>query len=85
SPPASAAAPARYSAQGTVDRVDADSMTLTHGPIAALKWPAMTMPFDKPSPTAFADVKVGDAVHFEFIQKGADYELVSVHRIGGAQ
>ncbi len=85
SAPASAAAPASYSAQGTVDRVDADSMTLTHGAIAGLQWPAMTMPFDKPSPKAFADVKAGDRVHFEFIQKGDGYELVSVHRIGGAR
>ncbi len=82
---ASAAMPATYSAQGKVDGVDADSMTLSHGPIAALKWPAMTMPFNKPNPTAFADVKVGDSVHFEFKKKGDEYELVSVHRMGGAK
>jgi Cu(I)/Ag(I) efflux system membrane fusion protein len=77
--------PATYSAQGKVDGVDADSMTLSHGAIAELKWPAMTMPFSKPSPTAFADVKVGDTVHFEFRKKGDEYELVSVHRTGGAK
>lgn len=76
---------ATYSAQGKVDGVDADSMTLSHGPIAELKWPAMTMPFSKPNPTAFADVKVGDSVHFEFKKKGDEYELVSVHRMGGAK
>lgn len=83
--PASAAAPASYSAQGKVDAVDADSMTISHGPVAALKWPEMTMPFAKPGPTAFADVKVGDTVHFEFRKKGDDYELLSVHRSGGAR
>lgn len=82
---ASAAMSATYSAQGKVDGVDADSMTLSHGPIAELKWPAMTMPFNKPNPTAFADVKVGDSVHFEFKKKGDEYELVSVHRMGGAK
>lgn len=82
---ASAAMSATYSAQGKVDGVDADSMTLSHGPIAELKWPAMTMPFSKPNPTAFADVKVGDSVHFEFKKKGDEYELVSVHRMGGAK
>ncbi len=81
----SAATPATYSAQGKVDGIDADSMTLSHGAIAELKWPAMTMPFNKPSPTAFADVKVGDSVHFEFKKKGDEYELVSVHRMGGAK
>jgi Cu(I)/Ag(I) efflux system membrane fusion protein len=85
--PASAAAavPASFSAQGQVDGVDADSMTISHGPIAELKWPAMTMPFNKPGPTAFADVKAGDTVHFEFKKKGDEYELVSVHRMGGAK
>lgn len=83
--PTSAAAAATYSAQGKVDGVDADTMTLTHGAIAELKWPAMTMPFNKPSPTAFAEVKVGDTVHFEFKKKGDEYELVSVHRLGGAK
>lgn len=82
---ASAAAPASYTAQGQVEGIDADSLTIAHGAIAALKWPAMTMPFNKPSPTAFAEVKVGDTVHFEFRKQGDEYELVSVHRMGGAQ
>ncbi|WP_127997014.1 efflux RND transporter periplasmic adaptor subunit [Piscinibacter defluvii] len=85
SAPASAAAPTSYSTQGKVDGIDADSITITHGAIAELKWPPMTMPFSKPSPTAFADVKVGDTVHFEFRKKGDEYELVSVHRMGGAK
>lgn len=85
SAPATASAVASYSAQGKVDGVDADSVTISHGAIAELKWPAMTMPFNKPSPTAFAEVKVGDTVHFEFKKKGDEYELVSVHRMGGAK
>ena len=40
---------------------------------------------NKPSPKAFSEVKPGDAVHFEFKKKGDDYELVSVHRLGGAK
>lgn len=81
----SAASPGRFSAQGKVEGVDADSVTLSHGAIAELKWPPMTMPFNKPSPTAFSDVKVGDSVHFEFTKKGDEYELVSMRRIGVAQ
>jgi Cu(I)/Ag(I) efflux system membrane fusion protein len=83
--PASAAAPGSFAAQGQVEAVDADSLTISHGAIAELKWPPMTMPFNKPSPTAFADVKAGDTVHFEFRKKGDGYELVSVHRAGGAK
>ncbi|KQY81000.1 efflux RND transporter periplasmic adaptor subunit [Pelomonas sp. Root1444] len=86
SAPTLAATPSvTYSAQGRVDGVDADSLTLSHGPVAELKWPAMTMPFNKPSPTAFADTKVGDVVRFEFRKKGEAYELVSVHPMGAAK
>jgi Cu(I)/Ag(I) efflux system membrane fusion protein len=88
SAPASAAPPSSHSAhsaQGKVESIDADGVTIAHGAIAELKWPAMTMTFSKPSPTAFADVKPGDTVHFEFQQKGDGYVLSSVHRMGGAQ
>jgi Cu(I)/Ag(I) efflux system membrane fusion protein len=84
--PASSAAAATYSAEGRVERVEADNVTLTHGPIPELKWPGMTMGFGKPDPKAFADLKPGDRVHFEFRKGGPlDYELVSVHRLGGAK
>lgn len=84
---ATAAAPtaASYMAQGKVESVEPDSLTISHGAIAELKWPAMTMGFNKPNPKAFPDVKPGDSVHFEFKKKGDDYELVSVHRLGGAK
>lgn len=82
---ASATAAAIYAAQGKVESVEADSLTISHGAIAELKWPPMTMGFSKPAPAAFADVKLGDTVHFQFKKKGDDYELVSVHRMGGAK
>jgi Cu(I)/Ag(I) efflux system membrane fusion protein len=87
SPASTAAAPAAasYMAQGKVESVEPDSLTISHGAIAELKWPAMTMGFNKPSPKAFPDVKPGDTVHFEFTKRGDDYELVSVHRQGGAK
>jgi len=83
---AAAAAPATYLAQGKVESMAADSITISHGPIAELKWPGKTMSFRKPDPKAFADVRPGDQVHFEFRKGGpTDYELVSVHRLGGAK
>jgi membrane fusion protein, copper/silver efflux system len=93
SAPASAAsgavspAPATtYTAQGKVESVEADAITISHGPIAELKWPAMTMGFGKPDPKAFADVKPGDTVHFEFGPGGPmGYQLKSVHRMGAAK
>jgi len=48
--------------------------------------PAMTMGFGKPDPKAFADVKPGDTVHFEFGPGGPmGYQLKSVHRMGAAK
>ena len=75
-----------YVGEGKVESVQADGITISHGPIAALKWPSMTMGFGKPSANAFADIKPGDAIRFEFRKGGAmDYELVSVQRVGGAK
>jgi Cu(I)/Ag(I) efflux system membrane fusion protein len=85
SAPPSAAAPASFASRGRVEDIEAGSLTISHDAIAELKWPAMTMPFNKPNPTAFADVKVGDTVHFEFRKKGDEHELVSVHRMGAAK
>ncbi|MBS0443438.1 MAG: efflux RND transporter periplasmic adaptor subunit [Proteobacteria bacterium] len=83
---ASAAAPATYMAQGKVESIEPDSVTITHGPVPELKWPGMTMGFGKADPKAFADLKPGDSVHFEFRQGGPmDWELVSVHRLGGSK
>jgi Cu(I)/Ag(I) efflux system membrane fusion protein len=85
SAPTAAAAPT-YTAQGRVEAVEADSLTISHGPVPALKWPEMTMGFSRPDAKAFADVKPGDSVHFEFRKAGAGgYELVAVHRLGGAK
>lgn len=89
-PPASAAASTvssgTFTAQGKVESVDADSITISHGPVPALKWPEMTMGFGKADPKAFAEVKPGDTVQFEFRQGGPlDYELVSVQRKGAAK
>lgn len=74
-----------YKAQGRVETVEPGSITIAHGPVPQLKWPAMTMGFGKPSPTAFADVKPGDEVQFEFKEGGpSGYELTAVrHSRGG--
>lgn len=52
---------------GTVTEIDKTSGTITldHGPIEALKWPAMTMSFKATPATLLDTVKVGDAVSFE--------------------
>ena len=60
-----------HKAQGTVDRVDAKAGTvsLNHGPIPTLKWPAMTMEFKVANPTLLKDLKPGAPVSFEFVER----------------
>ena len=87
SAPASAAAvPSVYRAEGTVERVDPEGLTISHGPVPELKWPAMTMGFGKADPRAFADLKPGDRIRFDFRKGGPmDWELVSAEKTGGAK
>ena len=81
-----AAASGAYRAEGKVESVEADSITISHGPVPELKWPAMTMGFGKADAKAFADVKPGDQVRFEFRKGGPmDWELVTVQKSGGAK
>ena len=84
-PPAAPSAKGVFSAQGKVESVEPDSITISHGPVPALKWPPMTMGFSKPDPNAFAQVKPGDTVSFEFRQGAGGYELVTVRPSGAGK
>ena len=60
-----------HKAQGTVDSVDAKAGTvsLNHGAIPSLKWPAMTMEFKVANPSLLKDLKPGVPVAFEFVER----------------
>jgi Cu(I)/Ag(I) efflux system membrane fusion protein len=64
------AQPAQYEAQGRIERLEGRSITLSHQPVPALQWPAMTMTFALPDPALAKGLKVGDRVHFIFDQAG---------------
>ena len=64
--PAAANAAQRHDGRALVKAIGRDAMTLSHGPIASLKWPAMTMEFKLPKAGAPRGVAVGDRVDFEF-------------------
>jgi Cu(I)/Ag(I) efflux system membrane fusion protein len=84
-----AAAPAAngtFSAQGKVESVEPDGITISHGPVPQLKWPPMTMGFSKPDTKAFAGIKAGDNVQFRFKKGGPmGWELVSVQPAGAGR
>jgi len=51
--------------EGTIARIDGDTITLSHEPIASLQWGSMTMGFKAPSDGLPPNVAVGDRVTFE--------------------
>ena len=82
---ASSAMPAQYRTRGVVVEVDADSVTLEHEAVPALKWPAMTMPFKLTDKTLAQRLKKGQAVSFAFVKQGDDYVLTEATPAPAAQ
>jgi len=61
-----------HRASGKVEAVDAQAGTLSisHGPVDSLKWPAMTMDFMVANAALLKDLKPGAAIAFEFVERG---------------
>lgn len=66
---------------GTITAVDmaAGKITLDHGPIAELEWPAMKMGFSA-TPEMLTGVAVGDKVDFTMSLKGNNATLTALTR-----
>ncbi len=69
--PAKAAGGVTHHAVGKLDAVDAaaGTVTVTHEPVASLKWPGMTMDFALANPSLVTGVKPGAAIDFEFVER----------------
>ncbi len=83
SAPMQAPAPARvgHNATGTVDSIDlkAGTLSLNHGPVATLKWPAMTMEFKASNTALLQGLVPGQAVSFEFVERQpGEYVVTSI-------
>ena len=65
---------------GVVTAVDAKAGTVTihHGPIAKLSWPAMTMAFKASPPTLLQGLKAGQSVTFTLMQMGGSTTLTAI-------
>jgi Cu(I)/Ag(I) efflux system protein CusF len=65
---------------GVIKKLDTKTglVTLQHGPIAALSWPAMTMAF-KADPALLKGLKVGQQVSFTIKTGAATPEVVAIH------
>ena len=71
-----------YSASGEVTAISGDEVTIAHGPVEGIGWPAMTMSFQAASPEMISGVTVGDQVSFSFTQDGGAYTLTSLSKDG---
>ena len=75
--PTSTAAAEVYSGTGTIQSISGDQVTIAHGPIDGIGWPAMTMPFTA-SPGMAEKVQAGSLVDFSFRQHGGAYQLTAL-------
>ncbi len=76
-----AAASVGNKAEGKVEEVDAKAGTasITHGPVASLKWPGMTMEFKAANEAILKQLNPGAAIDFEFVERGqGEWVITSV-------
>ena len=78
---AAAAAPQSAEGQGVVRAINARAGTITiaHGPIASLRWPAMTMTFRVQPATLLRGVTVGRTIHFVLQNQNGRPVVVQIH------
>lgn len=68
-------------ATGVVRAIDAKAGTVTiqHGPIPLIGWPAMTMTFRAKPATLLDGLKVGETVDFNVTTRGMAADVTAVH------
>ncbi len=76
--PATVSTLPRYTTDAVVDALSGDTVTLTHPPIAALKWPQMQMDFQLPQPAQRPRrLETGDRVQIEFEMQDGDVPRIT--------
>jgi Cu(I)/Ag(I) efflux system membrane fusion protein len=90
--PASASTPspalrarALLESKGRIEALSAGSITISHEPVPAISWPAMTMTFQLDPPGLAKGLKVGDRVAFGFEQRPAGPVVRRLMPTAGAQ
>jgi RND family efflux transporter MFP subunit len=86
-PATTAPAATGHKGQGTVDGIDAKAGTisLNHGAIPTLRWPAMTMEFKVANESLLRGLQPGAKVDFEFVERRkGEWVLTSITPAGGS-
>ena len=78
--PAAKAGHAVHMAHGTVKKADQKKgeVSLAHGPVASLNWPAMTMSFKVKDKKLWSKLHEGSEVDVEIVQQGKNYVISKV-------
>ncbi|TMH80595.1 MAG: copper-binding protein [Betaproteobacteria bacterium] len=65
---------------GTVKKVDpaGGKVTIAHGPIPTMKWPAMNMTFTVKDKALLGKFSQDKKVEFEFVEQESNYVITSV-------
>ena len=79
------AKPTDYGTIGSIEAIENGAVTLSHQPVPALGWPAMTMSFKLANPTMTRGYKKGDRVSFRFEQRKGGSTLTSIAHSGAAK
>ncbi|MDO8788445.1 MAG: efflux RND transporter periplasmic adaptor subunit [Sulfuritalea sp.] len=77
-----------HQATGKLDAIDAKSGTvsITHGPVASLKWPGMTMDFTLANSSLLGSLKPGATIEFSFVErKPGEWVIVKLEGTGAAR
>lgn len=69
-----------HKATGVVKKADAakNTVSIAHGPVKELNWPAMTMAFKVKDKALLDKLAVDRKVEFSFVQEGKDYVITAV-------
>ncbi len=77
--------PGTHRGEGRIEMIAKDELMLSHGPIASLKWGAMTMGFVPPVAGMPGGLAVGDRITFTFRARAAgEYEVLTIARLPDA-
>lgn len=85
---APAAKGSSHQAEGKLDAIDAKAGTVSiaHGPVASLKWPAMTMDFMLANSALIGTLKPGATVAFTFVErKPGEWVIVKLEGTGASR
>lgn len=69
-----------YSGNGDITEISGNKVTISHGPIEGIGWPAMTMAFSVSSPDVLRGLSIGDPVKFQFQKAGSSYVITSINK-----